>query len=363
MEIQCNRLDRVYKQYQREIEDKALQVLRKGSYILDTEVEAFEKEFAEYLGSTECVGVGNGLEALQIAFHLLEIGDEDEVIVPGNTYIASALGVTLNGAVPVFVEPDVYYNIDVEQIEKKITNKTKAILAVHLYGQPAVMDQIMQIAKKHNLKVVEDCAQAHGAEYKGKKVGTFGDIGCFSFYPTKNLGAYGDGGALVTDDKDLAEKARTYRNYGSHKKYYNEMIGINSRLDEIQAGLLRVKLRHLQELNKERELLATCYNEKICNPKFVLPQTRLQTNPVWHQYVARVKNREQVQEKLLDKGIHTMIHYPVPIHLSEAFEYLGYKKGDLPFTEQLASEVLSLPFYNGMTEEEQNYVIDIINAI
>lgn len=363
MEIQCNRLDRIYKRYQREFEDKTLQVLRKGSYILDTEVEVFEKEFAEYLGSTECVGVGNGLEALQIAFHLLEIGDKDEVIIPGNTYIASALGVALNGAVPVLVEPDVYYNIDVKQIEKKITNRTKAILAVHLYGQPAVMDQIMQIAKKNNLKVVEDCAQAHGAEYKGKKVGTFGNIGCFSFYPTKNLGAYGDGGALVTDDKNLAEKARAYRNYGSHKKYYNEMIGINSRLDEIQAGLLRVKLRHLQELNEERKLLAERYNEKICNPQFVLPQTRLQTDSVWHQYVVRVKNREQMQEKFLNKGIHTMIHYPVPIHLSEAFKYLGYKRGDLPFTEQLASEVLSLPFYNGMTEEEQDYVIDIINAI
>ena len=363
MEIQCNRLDRIYNRYQIEFEEKALQILRKGSYILGAEVEAFEKEFAGYLGSAECVGVGNGLEALQIAFHLLEIGEGDEVIVPGNTYIASALGIALNGAVPVFAEPDQYYNVDPEQIERKITNRTKAILVVHLYGQPACMDQVMQIAEKYRLRVVEDCAQAHGAEYNGKKVGTFGDIGCFSFYPTKNLGAYGDGGALVTDDKHFAEMARAYRNYGSHKKYYNEMIGINSRLDEIQAGLLRVKLLHLQELNEERCVLARRYSEKICNHKFILPQTRLQTGSVWHQYVVRVKNRGQVQKRLLENGIYTMIHYPVPIHLSEAFQYLGYEKGDLPFTEQLASEVLSLPFYNGMTEEEQDYVINVMNRI
>lgn len=363
MEIQCNRLDRQMETHQTELEQKALEVLRSGNYILGKELSLFEKEFAEYLGSTACVGVGNGLEALQIAFHLLKIGEGDQVIVPGNTYIASALGAALNQAVPVLVEPDSYYNIDADKIEEVITDKTKAILAVHLYGQPAQMDKIMQLAEKYHLKVVEDCAQAHGAEFAGKKVGTFGDIGCFSFYPTKNLGAYGDGGALVTDDIQLAEAARTYRNYGSRIKYKNEMIGINSRLDEMQAALLRVKLKYITELNEERRKLAERYTNEISNDKFQLPMVQDGVKCVWHQYVVRVKDRENVQRRLLEKGIHTMIHYPIPIHLSEAFRYLGYRKGDLPITEQMAAEVLSLPLYNGMTDEEQDYVIKVLQEI
>ena len=361
--IQCNRLDRGVELYQNEYEEKALEVLRRGWYVLGQEVESFEKEFAAYLGVGDCIGVGNGLEALQIAFHLLGIGEGHEVIMQGNTYIASALGVALNGAVPVFVEPDDYHNIDTGKIEEKITDKTRAILAVHLYGQPAAMDEIMQVAQKYRLKVVEDCAQAHGAEYRGRKVGTFGDISCFSFYPTKNLGAFGDGGALVTDDAELAELARTYRNYGSREKYHHSMVGMNSRLDEIQAGMLRVKLTHIDGLNEERIQLANRYNKGIHNKKIILPAVLPEVKSVWHQYVVRVANRAEVQQKLMDKGIRTMVHYPIPPHLSDAFQYLGYQKGDLPKTEQFAGEVLSLPFYNGLTEEEQNYVIEALNNI
>lgn len=363
MMIQCNRLDRGFGLYQSEYEEKALEILRRGWYVLGQEVENFEKEFAAYLGAGDCIGVGNGLEALQIAFHLLGIGEGHEVIMQGNTYIASALGVALNGAVPVFVEPDDYHNIDIGKIEEKITDKTRAILAVHLYGQPAAMDEIMQVAHRYHLKVVEDCAQAHGAEYRGRKVGTFGDISCFSFYPTKNLGAFGDGGALVTDDAGLAELARTYRNYGSREKYHHSMVGMNSRLDEIQAGLLRVKLAHIDELNGERIRLAKRYSAEIHNEKIILPELRAEVRSVWHQYVVRVPERAKVQQKLLDKGIRTMVHYPIPPHLSEAFQYLGYQTGDLPKTEQFAGEVLSLPFYNGLGEEEQDYVIEALNSL
>ena len=363
MVVQCNRLDRGFQKYQRQFEESALRVLQSGCYILGNELRAFETEFAEYLGCGSCVGVGNGLEALQIAFYVLGIGAGDEVIVPGNTYIASALGIALNGAVPVFAEPDNCYNIDAEDVEKKIRAGTKAILVVHLYGQPVCMDEILKIADAYGLKVVEDCAQAHGAEYKGKKVGTFGDIGCFSFYPTKNLGAFGDAGALVTDKQELAEKARTYRNYGSRVKYYNEMVGINSRLDELQAALLRVRLMHLEELTEERIRLAEYYAGGLKNDQFLLPVVRDEVRHVWHQYVVRVKNRDLIQNKLSEKGIQTMIHYPVPPHLADAFKYLGYKQGDLPESEKAAKEVLSLPFYNGMLKEEQDYVIDIINNL
>lgn len=361
MEVTCNRMDRGYEMYQEELEEKALAVLRSGSYIMGNELDSFEKEFAAFLGSKHCVGVGNGLSALAIAFHLLGIGRGDEVVVPANTYIASVLGITLNGATPVFVEPDVYYNIDTTQIEERITKSTKAILAVHLYGQPSNMPEIMLIAEKYGLRVIEDCAQSHGAKIGQRQTGTFGDIGCFSFYPTKNLGAFGDGGALVTDDKELAEQARTFRNYGSRIKYYNEVMGINSRLDEIQAGLLRVKLSHLTELNTEREQLALFYREYIKNKNLILPEVRSGANSVWHQYVVRTKNRIQLLERLKKKGIAATIHYPVPPHLSGALEYLGFREGDYPVTERYAREVVSLPFYNGMHLEEQQYVVDVLN--
>lgn len=362
MEIQCNRLDRGYKLYQEEFEQKALQVLRSGWYVLGRELEMFEQEFASYLGSKHCVGVASGLDALKIAVYLLGISKGDEVLVPGNTYIATVMGITENGAVPVFVEPDEYYNIDVSQIEKKITEKTKAIMVVHLYGQPADMPAIMKIARKYNLKVIEDCAQAHGAECYGKKVGTFGDFGCFSFYPTKNLGAFGDGGALVTDNEALMRDARIYRNYGSEKKYHNRMIGVNSRLDEIQAAMLRVKLKHLKVLIEERQKLAEKYLKNINQKAIQLPEVNSNVLSVWHQFVVRVCHRNKFKAYLEEHGIQTMVHYPIPPHLSDAYAYLNLKRGCMPITEGYADSVISLPLYNGMLQQEIEYVIDTINA-
>lgn len=253
MNIPQNRLDRGFKLYKQEFEDKALKVLNSGWYVLGTEVAKFEEEFAEYLNANYCVGVASGLDALWMAFRILEIGPGDEVIVQGNTYIASVMGITINNATPVFVEPDQFYNLDATKIEEKITEKTKAILVVHLYGQASNMEPIMKIAKKYHLKVVEDCAQSHGAKYDKKMTGTFGDIGCFSFYPSKNLGAFGDAGAIVTNNEEYAKQAKILRNYGSEKRYYNKVVGANSRLDELQAGLLRVRLSHIEELTEERE--------------------------------------------------------------------------------------------------------------
>lgn len=361
MEVQCNRLDKSFELYKEEFEKKALQVLESGWYILGKELESFEKEFSKYLGAAYCAGVASGLDALKIAVYLLGIGAGDEVIIQGNTYIATVMGITGNGAMPVFVEPDGYYNIDVQKIEEKITEKTKAIMVVHLYGQASDMEAIMKLAGKYNLKVIEDCAQAHGAEYCGKKVGTFGDIGCFSFYPTKNLGAFGDGGAVVTNCKNLYEKAKIYRNYGSDKKYYNQITGLNSRLDEIQAGLLRVKLGYLDKLNRERQQIAERYLTGIINKNILLPKEKTGCGHVWHQFVIRIKKRREFVEYLESRGIHSMVHYPVPPHLSEAYRYLNIKKGMLPVTESYSEEVLSLPIYNGMTLEEQNYVINTIN--
>lgn len=359
MEIVTNRLDRSFQRYQNEIEEKVLQVLRSGSYILGQEVADFEKEFAAYLSGKYCVGVACGLDALRIAFRILEIGQGDEVIAPANTYIASIMGITLNGATPVLVEPDSYYNIDVDRIEEYITNRTKAILVVHLYGQPAKMDRIMEIAKKYDLRVVEDCAQAHGATFAGKKVGTFGDVGCFSFYPTKNLGCYGDGGAIVTSSVDLEQKAKIYRNYGSQKKYYNQVVGLNSRLDEIQAGILRVKLKYLDAMNAERKDIAERYKKGIRNNDVILPKVLAEGQSVWHQYVIRVKKRAKLQQYLEEYGIHTLIHYPIPPHKSEAYKEINQLS--YPVTEQYANEVVSLPMYNGMTHKEQEYIISVLN--
>jgi len=361
MEVQCNRLDRGFELHKTELEQKALQVLESGWYILGKELESFEKEFAKYLDINYCVGVASGLDALKIAVRLLKIGEGDEVIIQGNAYIASVMGITENGACPVFVEPDSYYNIDVKKIEEKITEKTKALMIVHLYGQSADMTSILKLAKKHHLKVIEDCAQAHGAEHFGKKLGTFGDVGCFSFYPTKNMGAFGDGGALVTNQYDINMKARIYRNYGSEKKYYNQMIGLNSRLDELQAGFLRIKLKYLEELNGERREIAIRYLEEIHHKNIILPAEREGCKSVWHQFIIRTDRREELMDYLEKKGIHTMIFYPIPPHLSEAYQYLNIKEGELPITETYANEVLALPIYNGMTEEEIQYVIQTIN--
>ena len=362
MQVQANRLDRGFKQFQSEFEQKALEVLRSGWYVLGKEVSAFEEEFASYTGTRHCVGVGSGLDALILAVRALGIGTGDEVIVQGNTYIASVMGITINGAKPVFVEPDRYYQIDAERIEEKITERTKAIMVVHLYGHVAQMDWIAALCKKYGLKLIEDCAQTHGACFGEQMTGTFGDVGCFSFYPSKNLGGFGEGGAVVTDDLGIAEEIKILRNYGSKKRYYNKEIGINSRLDKLQAGLLRVRLKHLEEITREREEIAGRYGNGIKNKDIILPKTRKWSRAVWHQYVVRIKTRNALKEHLQKNEIGTIIHYPIPPHLSEAYKNLGYHAGDLPVTEQYADEVLSLPMYNGMTEEEQDYVIETING-
>lgn len=274
MKIMANRMDRGFFRYQKEFEDKALEVLRSGWYVLGNEVKSFEEEFAAYTGSRYCVGLASGLDALWIAFRVLGIGPGDEVLVQGNTYIASVMGITMNGATPIFVEPDEYFNMDTAKLEEKITERTKAILAVHLYGQASKMDTISDLAKKYNLKLVEDCAQSHGARFDGQMTGTFGDVGCFSFYPSKNIGAFGDGGAVVLKDKKLAEDFRIFRNYGSEKRYYNKLVGANSRLDELQAGLLRVRLRHTEECERERCRIAERYLKELKNPKLLLPGVR-----------------------------------------------------------------------------------------
>lgn len=355
-------MDYGFQKYQQEFEEKALSVLRSGWYVLGNEVKTFEERFAEYTGASYCVGLASGLDALWIGCKMLGIGPGDEVIVQANTYIASVMGISMNGATPVFTEPDAYFQIDADKIEEKITAKTKAIMVVHLYGHVADMDKIVSLCKKYNLKLIEDCAQSHGATYKGQMTGTFGDVGCFSFYPSKNLGAFGDAGALVTNDPKIAEETRIYRNYGSEKRYYNKVVGANSRLDELQAGLLNVRLGHMDEITEERKRLCANYTSRLHNPSIYLPKERENTSTVWHQYVIRCDRREELIAYLNEKQIGTIIHYPIPPHLSEAYQYLGHKKGEFPITENYAETVLSIPLYNGMTQQEQQYVIDAINA-
>lgn len=359
--IMPNNLGRGFALYQEEYEKKAVEVLRSGWYILGKEVESFEKEWADYIGTKYCVGLASGLDALWISFRLLGIKEGDEVIVSANAYIACVMGITINNANPVFVEPDQYGNIDADKIENAITDRTKAILAVHLYGQACDMTKIMYLAHRYNLKVVEDCAQSHGNHWNEKKVGSFGDVGCFSFYPSKGCGAFGDAGCITTNNKELADLFRIFRNYGSEKRYQNMMLGSNSRLDEMQAGLLRVKLTHLDDLNAERRRIAKRYLDEIVNPLIQLPQVRPGADSTWHQFVIRVGKRDELIDYLEKHDIGTLIHYPVPPHLSKAYQYLGKKPGDYPITEKMSNEVLSLPMYNGMTEEEQTMVISSIN--
>ena len=356
-----NRLDRGFFQHQEEFEAKAIEVLRSGWYILGNEVKSFEQEFANYTGAKYCVGLASGLDALWIAFRILGIGKGDEVIVQGNTYIASVMGITMNGATPIFVEPDEFFNIDASKIEEKISDKTKAVLVVHLYGQASNMKPIVDLCHKYNLRLVEDCAQAHGAKFNGQQIGTFGDIGCFSFYPSKNLGAFGDAGAIITNNDKIAEDTRVFRNYGSEKRYYNKVVGANSRLDEIQAGFLRIRLKYLDELAEEKRQICERYLSELKNDKIELPKIREGATHIWHQFVIKSEYRDDLIKFLDDKGIGTIIHYPIPPHLSEAYQYLGLKEGSLPITEKNAKTVLSIPLYNGMKKEELDYVIKCIN--
>ena len=350
------------KELRNDIYDAFDRVFTRSWYIEGVEDEAFEQAFADYCGTEYCVGVGNGLDALMLALKALDIGEGDEVIVPSNTYIATALAVTYVGATPVFVEPDIRtYNINHSLIEAAITEKTKAIIPVHLYGQVCEMDSILEIARKHNLRVVEDCAQAHGATYKGQKVGTFGDVAGFSFYPGKNLGALGDAGAVVTNNKDIADKIRALGNYGSDYKYHHIYKGNNSRLDEMHAAFLNAKLPHLDKMNVERRRIASMYTSGINNPKIIKPYVLPDCIPVWHIYAIRCAERDALEKYLNEKGISTNKHYPIPIHLQKCYKDLNIPEGSLSIAEEISYTELSIPLYYGMTDEEVKYVIDAIN--
>ncbi|NJD98895.1 DegT/DnrJ/EryC1/StrS family aminotransferase [Thermococcus sp. LS1] len=345
-------LRREYQAIKDEIDQAIQRVLESGWFILGKELEAFEKEFAEYIGVKHVIGVNSGSDALYLAVKALGIGKGDEVITVSHTFISTVDAIARNGAKPVFVDIDPEtYTMDVSQIEKAITERTKAIIPVHLYGHPADMDPIMEIAEKYELYVIEDASQAHGAEYKGRKVGSIGHIGCFSFYPTKNLGAYGDAGAVVTNDDELAEKLRMMRNYGSPKKYYHKFIGVNSRLDEIQAAVLRVKLRHLDEWNEKRRKIAKLYNELLEDSDVITPIEKEWAKHVYHLYVIRHRERDKLQKYLTEKGIKTQIHYPVPVHLQKAYLDLGIRV-KLPVTERISREILSLPIFPYLTDAE-----------
>ena len=352
-----------YLELKNELDQAYQRVMESGWYILGGEVEAFEQEFASYTGSKHSVGVGNGLEALQLILMGYGIGAGDEVIVPANTYIASWLAVSYTGAIPVPVEPNAgTYNVDPQRIEQAITPRTKAIMPVHLYGQPVEMEILWQIADKHRLTIIEDAAQTHGGWYRDRMAGNLGDAAGFSFYPSKNLGAFGDAGAVVTNDDELADKVRVLRNYGSRMKYFNEVKGHNSRLDPLQAAFLRVKLKHLDDWNKRRDRIAKHYLEKLrFAPDLGLPRVPSGVLPVWHLFVVSHPGRDRLQAHLKDQGIGTLIHYPVPPHLSGAYQELGYQAGDFPITEKMADTFLSIPIGPHLSMDEADFVIEKIS--
>ena len=350
----------MHQEIRQEMIDKFVDVYDKGWFIDGSENKAFEEEFAEYCQVDYCVGCSNGLDALYLILRAMEIGTGDEVIIPSNTFIATALAVTYAGAKPILVEPDLAtYNLSAQGIEEAITDKTKAIIAVHLYGQTADMDAILEIAKKYKLKVIEDAAQAHGATYKGKIAGSFGDAAAFSFYPVKNLGALGDCGAVVTNDNELAAKVRALSNYGSDKKYHHIYKGLNSRLDEVHAALLRIKLRNLDRYNDCRNSIAEKYLNNIKNEKIILPSIGEFRTHIWHVFAVRSENRDELKKYLAENGIETVSHYPIAIHKQPAYANDRYE--NLPIAELIASQELSLPIYYGMTDDEIAHVIHIIN--
>lgn len=350
-----------YLELKPEIDDAVDRVLDSGSFILGKQVEAFEAEYADYTGAKHCVGVGNGLEALHVCLRALGVGLGDEVLVPSNTYIATWLAVSYTGARPVPVEPDERtYNLDPARIEQAVTPRTRVIMPVHLYGQPADMDPILEIARKHKLWVLDDAAQAQGARYKGRRVGGLGDITGWSFYPGKNLGAFGDAGAITTNNAELADRVRVLRNYGSRVKYYNEVQGFNCRLDELQAAILRVKLRHLDEWNDRRRHVADLYLRELKGVDLVLPYVPDWAEPVFHVFVVRSKSRDLLKTHLDNSSIGTIIHYPVPPHLQKAYSDMGMKEGSLPLTEKIHREVLSLPMGPHVTEPQAMAVIGAV---
>ncbi len=353
-----------YQELQDELDDAYRRVMKSGWYILGEEVDAFESQYSSYCGAKHCVGVANGLDALHLILKAYEIGNGDEVIVPSNTYIATWLAVSYTGACPVPVEPDpLTFNIDPARIESSITSRTRAILLVHLYGQTSDMDSILEIARRHNLKVIEDAAQAHGATYKGRQAGSIGDAAGWSFYPGKNLGAFGDAGAVTTNDDYLADRIRILRNYGSKIKYFNEVVGYNSRLDPLQAAFLQVKLKYLDEWNLRRKSIAVEYLENLSDlPDLVLPHAPEWASPAWHLFVIRHLKRNDLQKYLNENGIGTLIHYPIPPHLSDAYKDAGYKNGNFPIAENIAQTVLSIPMGPHMHPEDVNQVISTIRT-
>lgn len=360
--IPFNELKRGFNLYKEEYEQKALEVLNSGWYILGQEVDSFERELAGKLGGGFCASVDNGLDAIVLGIRALGIGKGDEVIVQSNAYIATVMGVSMNDAVPVFVEPNKFYNINPNEIEKKISKRTRAVLVTHLYGQPSEMERISDICSRYGIHLLEDCAQSHFATYNGKMTGRFGTMGFFSFFPTKNLGGFGDGGAVVSENEELIAKIKTLRNYGSNQKYYNEIIGYNARLDEIQAGLLRVKLSHIEELNQNRRRVAERYLGGIKNPLVMLPSVAERAESVWHLFVVRVQQRDDFRKYLAEQGVESEIHYPIPVHLSEAYSSMGYRTGDFPIAEEYAKTVVSLPLMDNMTDMEIEKVIEVVNS-
>ena len=361
--IPINELVRGFKLYQNEYEEKVLEVLRSGWYVLGKEVENFEKEFANALGENVYVaGVDNGLDAIMLGLMAAGIGEGDEVIVQANGYIATMLGVMQCGAKPVFVEPDEYYQLDINNIEKAVTNKTKAVLVTHLYGQATRMDAIVEKCKELGLMLFEDCAQSHFADYNGTNTGLFGEAGFYSFYPTKNLGGFGDGGGVASKNEELIKKVKTLRNYGSDKRYHNIEIGFNARLDEIQAGILRVKLSHMEELLANRAHIANRYLNEITNPLVNLPKLAVGCRHTWYQFVVRVDDQAGFIEFLKSKDVGTDIAWKVPPYLQPCMEPMGYKRGDFSITEGICDTIVNLPMMDYMDDEEITKVVKAVNA-
>ncbi|HWR45840.1 DegT/DnrJ/EryC1/StrS family aminotransferase [Sporomusa sp.] len=354
-------LKAAYLEIKDEIDEAFRRVMNSGWYILGPEVEAFEAEYAQYCGTKNCIGVGNGLDALYLVLRAWGIGAGDEVIVPSNTFIATWLAVTYTGATPIPVAPDEKtYNINPDMIESAITEKTKAIIPVHLYGQPADLNPILQIAEKYRVKVLEDAAQAQGARYYGKRVGGFGDAAGWSFYPGKNLGGFGDAGAITTNDDELANKVRMLRNYGSSIKYVHELQGVNSRLDEIQAACLRVKLRYLDEWNERRRKIAQVYSHSLTGTNYALPYVPDWAESVWHLYVIRSSNRDQLQEYMTKNNISTLIHYPFPPHVQQAYKKCLYLKDAYPISESISRQIVSLPIGPHLAEGDVRRAIETL---
>ncbi|HEY4662905.1 MAG TPA: DegT/DnrJ/EryC1/StrS family aminotransferase [Candidatus Humimicrobiaceae bacterium] len=359
--IPFGNLHRQYQKYKKEIDDVIQDVLDNGHFILGENVKKFEEEFAEYCGAKFGTGVGSGTEAIHLALLACGIESGDEVITVSNTAVPTVSAITAANAAPVFIEIDEFsYNINPDLIEERISEKTRAIIPVHLYGNPCNMNGISKMAKKYSLKVVEDCAQAHGAEYKGRKVGTFGDAGCFSFYPSKNLGAYGDGGMVITNDAELDHKLKLLRNYGQEKRYFSIVKGFNSRLDEIQAAILRFKLKKLDFWNELRIKIAKKYSDSFSGSGIICPKLNDDSKHVFHLYVARVKDRDCFINYLEKNGIGVFIHYPIPVHLQQAYKELNVKEGSLPVTEKVSKEIVSIPIYPELEESEIGYIISKI---